>query len=192
MKYTISLSNKKLSKDNIPSFNLPMGKTCICAGQCRKFCYVKKQYRLYKNVKPSHENNYKFSKSTKFIDLMTQEIKLLQAKNNIKYFRWMSSGDVYSKEYFIKLCKIAKNVPNITFYLYTKSHKLVKSNLRYKPDNFVIIYSLGSKDDRHVDLKRDKHARVFEKHEKIDKSYHVANSSDLIALNNNKIALIKH
>jgi hypothetical protein len=53
------------------------------------------------------------------------------------------SGDFYSVEYFRKWLKIARKLPNIQFYAYTKSW-FIAQHLEELTDNFVIIFSLDN------------------------------------------------
>ena len=84
--------------------------------------------------------------------------------------------------------------PKVKFYAYTKSKKLFDL-VSGKPNNFVLIYSLGSKFDNLVDVNKDRHSKIFYSMEEMFKQGYInASSDDLLAINtnNNKIGLLIH
>lgn len=111
--------NSKLKKDGILGFGLPAGTTCPGAGACKGFCYAQKgNFKRFPNVAKSLDRNYELTKSPDFV---ASVVRHLAKKRSVKFVRWHTSGDVYNQEYLDKLTKIAELLPNITFYLYTKS-----------------------------------------------------------------------
>ena len=136
--------NRKLPKETL-IFNLPSGKTCPNSTKdCRKWCYAKKSERMYPNVLPYREQNLSYSKQLNFTDKMVSTIKkaIKNAKiHKPKQVRIHESGDFYNQYYFDKWVNVAKELPDVTFYAYTKNDNLITTN---KPDNFILILS---KDD---------------------------------------------
>jgi len=138
-KSILKAGNRKLDK-SVLIFNLPDAYTCPGASLgCLKFCYAK----------PAKSNNprataiaryarYLLTLRNDFVDIIVKELK---SKRTIKAVRIHESGDFYSTAYFRKWIEIAKQLPHITFYAYTKS-LFVLTLLEELPDNFVIIYSL--------------------------------------------------
>jgi hypothetical protein len=61
-----------------------------------------------------------------------------------KIVRIHSSGDFFSKEYFLAWCEVARINPNIIFFGYTKHLDFV---IAERPNNFYLQYSFGSHDD---------------------------------------------
>ena len=62
IKITITKGNKKLPKETL-NFSLPPEKTCPYAtSDCKKWCYAKKAYRQYPNVRKSWDENLILSK----------------------------------------------------------------------------------------------------------------------------------
>ena len=188
--------SSKLNQASIYEFNLPAYKTvenkvvCPFAKDCIKFCYAKKGSYTWKNTVKKYNNNYHLSKQDNFIDVIQDEIN---RKRKITHIRVHSSGDYYSPKYLNKWVKIAKNNPNNTYYSYTKSVSMVKA-LKNKPSNLKFIFSLGGKQDNLIDLKKDRHAKIFNNESELKKQGYInASNDDLKALTNNKkVGLIYH
>lgn len=128
--------NKKLPK-TIGIFNLPHGRTCPGAtAWCKQHCYTIKAERMYKAVLPYRERNFELSKSPDFVSRMVQEINA----GKFKCIRIHESGDFYNQEYLNKWKEIARALPGVTFFAYTKSYALL--NFKYMPRNFIIRASI--------------------------------------------------
>lgn len=157
-KFYFSKGNRKLNS-GILIWNLPRGKTCPCAGECKDYCYEIKTERIYKNVLPCREKNLKFSRKAEFV----KEIVAYLKKRKEKVVRIHSSGDFYSKEYFKKWREIARMCKEKIFFCYTKSFGLfnVFENL---PPNFIMIQSYGSTMDFKIDTNNNT-ARVIDHEE---------------------------
>ena len=57
---------------------------------------------------------------------------------------------------------IAKSNPQCTFYAYTKEVKMFKEDISNMiPNNFIVIYSYGGKQDHLIDRDNDRHSDVF-------------------------------
>ena len=136
--------NIKLPKQTL-IFNLPSGITCPnSTKECRKWCYAKKAERMYPNVLPHRISNLTASRKTTFVNKMIAEI--ISKQYNAKLYipnqvRIHESGDFYNQAYFNKWVRIAKKLPKMIFYAYTKNDTLMTIN---KPKNFILILS---KDD---------------------------------------------
>ncbi len=181
MKKTSKLTGKKTY-----DFALPAMSTCPFAGECKKYCYASKGSFMYPVVKAKHEANYQATKDKDFTVNMIEEIIMSEAE----CIRLHSSGDFYSREYFIKWRKIANALPHITFYAYTKS---LPHTTWYPPENLILLYSFGGTHDHIIDKKTDRHAIVIKKGESVPMDYAIANNNDHLALaSNKKIALLEH
>lgn len=66
--------------------------------------------------------------------------------------------------------------PEISFYAYTKSVKMVRRNIC--SPNFRPIFSLGGRQDNLIDLKRDRHARIFANKQELSAAKYVDGSKD--------------
>ena len=185
--------NGKLKKTSelhgvkIMNFDLIGGVTCPFAGECKKYCYNKKFYKLYKAVRPKRVDNFQKSQQARFSLEMLIEIIESQAT----HIRIHSDGDFYTREYLEKWIDLASALPHVVFYAYTKSHPLI-NGLDITLENFILIKSYGGTRD---DLIKpdDRHAKVFNTAEEVPSDYIIANDDDLLAIGENKkIALIKH
>lgn len=115
---TIGKGNMKLD-DSIGIFNLPAIKTCPNCKTCAKTCYARKAEIGHHGhiVLPCREKNLQASKLDSFVEDMVETI----TKSKVKVFRIHESGDFYSQEYADKWSEIAKRLPGVQFYTYTKS-----------------------------------------------------------------------
>lgn len=185
-------TNKRLFNFGIPAFKSSTGfKTCPKASACVAGCYAKAGAYLFSNVAKAFERRLEFVRSStdaEFISTLVTEIK----KSKVEVLRVHDSGDFFSKEYALRWFKVAETLPNVQFYAYTKQVKLFKGLTL--PANFIIIYSLGGTEDLSIDLKTDRHAKVFESEEELIAAGYVdAGNNDLIALGpETKIGLVYH
>jgi hypothetical protein len=132
---TISHGNGKISK-NCLIFNLP---TKVCNGenkQCKK-CYALKAEYLYPTVLPYRINNYNKSKSKKFVENISKQIK----SSKKKYFRIHEAGDFYSQIYINKWIEIIRNNPEKMFFAFTKKYRKFDFTEMEKLPNFNLIIS---------------------------------------------------
>ena len=191
-----SVTNSKLTKDNIASFNPPQGHTCPFAGECLKFCYAAKGNYRFANVKKKYVQNYEYSLHDNFINIVNDSIKALP---NVNFYRIHSSGDFYSVKYIKRWFKIMKLNKDKVFYAYTKSIQLFK-HLEL-PSNFVLIQSEGTKDDKKYLDKSKPFARIFNNASELNEAvtsgeYLDAHTNDLNAVKavvlGKNIALLKH
>lgn len=162
--------NEKLAKTsggfyNVVGFGLPADhtfldanlverNTCPGALACRAVCFAKQGRYVQKNVKGARAFNLAFTQSDGFVAGIIADLNRMRSVNTVRIH---DSGDFYSQEYFNKWCEIARALPRLTFYAYTKSLHL---DLDGAPDNFKVTQSLGGKHDASVDLSRP-HSRIF-------------------------------
>lgn len=71
------------------------------------------------------------------------------------------SGDFFTDNYLHAWLTIARAIPNVIFYAYTKEVRRLRAAAADAPPNFLWVYSLGGKEDHLVDRDRDRHADVF-------------------------------
>ena len=128
-------SNGKNAKlgNNVSILNLPPIKTCTNCSTCAGSCYANFRYR-YPNVKQRWDNNWEMTKSDKFVELSTTELKY-KATPIVRYHE---SGDFYSEEYIDKCFDLAVANPHISFFGYTKNKSALRLNALA---NVNIIYS---------------------------------------------------
>ena len=167
--------------------------TCPFADSCVKLCYANKGSYIWTNTKKAYEKRYLLSKDTElFKSKMTEAI----TRRKATHIRIHDSGDFYNFAYINIWFQIMREFPQVKFYAYTKS-KVLFDRLRPIdiPNNFILIYSLGSKFDNLVDVNKDRHSKIFYSMDEMYKQGYIdASSDDLIAINtnNNKIGLLIH
>ena len=148
-----------LPKSAVVAFNLPAGHTCPFADKCKSQAHritgkitdgQRVQYRCYAasvesrfpTVRKSVWHNFELLKGLD-TDAIA-ELILKSIPKSTKIVRIHSSGDFYSKAYFLAWVKVAESRSDIQFFAYTKGLQYVSAT---KPDNLSLIYSYGGKLD---------------------------------------------
>ena len=179
----MSKGNKKLKNTLI--FDLPAGKTCPMANECKSFvvmnakgktelkdgennifrCYAASQENQYPNVYKARKYNHDLilkslmndnGIKSNTIDLINKSIQKHITKN-IDKVRIHSSGDFFNGEYLRVWLSVARLNKNLKFYCYSKSLHLFGTNVSI-PDNFFLTASLSGKMDRLI------HAGYFKRY----------------------------
>lgn len=161
--------------------------TCPGAKACRGVCFAKQGgYRFPGTIK-AREHNLALTLSPGFVEMVVEDLSRKRAANTIRIH---DSGDFYSQGYFDKWCAIARALPHLTFFAYTKSLHL---NLSGAPDNLKVTQSLGGKHDALVNLRRP-HSRIFASHAARKRARYIdGNVSDAPAIQGLvKIGLVYH
>lgn len=172
---------------------LPDGRVvnvCPSAGACKNLCYARNGTYLFRNVREAHQRNLALTLDhlEEWRDQMISELsrKKFRPSGEPRFAddrdrlilddwtgRWLDqggaavrvhdSGDFYSDEYLDAWIEIARSVPDVLFYAYTKEVPRVKDRARAGdfPTNFRIILSLGGIHDHMIDGEEDRHAEVF-------------------------------
>lgn len=195
--------NEKLNKDNggiytIVGFGIPADynfqhngenmNTCPCALACRDVCYAKQGMYRFSNVINARKYNLDMSLQSDFVDNAISDLKRMRKVNTVRIH---DSGDFYNHEYYRKWCDIAKALPDIIFYAYTKTVNM--DLFSDKPDNLRITQSLGGKYDNLVQLNMP-HSRIFSTDEdRIAAGYIDGNVNDVPAIEGiTNIGLVYH
>lgn len=165
--------------------------TCPTALHCIGDCYVSQGYGYrMPNTRAKMEMNLGLSLSEYFEEDIYKSLKKYKKATHVRIH---DSGDFYSKEYLMRWLKIIRDNPKLTFYAYTKRISMFKAIKKYMPENFIIIFSFGGKEDHLIDTESDRHAMVFETKEKMPKEYINASDNDLLAIQGNKkVGLVYH
>jgi hypothetical protein len=196
---------KKTAKEfgvKIFNFSIPAGNdkktgkiTCPFAGPCLIDCYAKKGMYRFGNVERALSKRYEDSKKEDFVSRITSELAKVRPVKQI-YVRIHDSGDFYSPLYFAKWLEIARLNPSVRFYAYTKSHSFIRGNFNL-PENFDLIFSLGSTKDELINTETERHSKIFYSKEQMeregyfDASYLDINATKWITANK-KIGLLFH
>ena len=184
------------------NFSIPAGNdkasgkiTCPFAGSCLSLCYAKKGMYRFGNVERALSRRYEDSKKDDFVERINTELSKVKNGKQI-YVRIHDSGDFYSPAYFAKWLEIARLNPSVRFYAYTKSHSFIRGNF-VLPENFDLIYSLGSTRDELINQETERHSKIFKTAEEMqnagysDSSYLDINATKWVT-SNNKIGLLIH
>ena len=204
----LGTGNTKLKKTGaefgvkIFNFSIPAGNdkatgkiTCPFAGSCLSLCYAKKGMYRFGNVERALSKRYEASKQENFVSLITSELAKVKSGKQI-YVRIHDSGDFYSPAYFAKWLEIARLNPSVRFYAYTKSHSFIRGNFNL-PENFDLIFSLGSKNDELINQETERHSKIFQSMDEMsaagysDSSYLDLNATKWVTANH-KIGLLIH
>jgi hypothetical protein len=199
--------NTKLQKTakefnvRIFNFSIPAGNdkksgkiTCPFAGSCLKLCYAKRGMYRFGNVERALTKRYEASKEENFVELISNELSKVK-KDKQTYVRIHDSGDFYSPTYFQKWLEIARINPSVRFYAYTKSHSFIRGIKL--PENFDLIFSLGSKNDELINKDTERHSKIFYSSEEMqEQGYTDSSYLDIVATKwiteNHKIGLLIH
>jgi hypothetical protein len=189
----LSIGNSKLNKTSaskgyrVVGFGLPAVDTCPGASACKGICFATQGTYRFRAVRAVRADNLAASQGSSFVTDMVAAIRRRRSRNVVRVH---DSGDFYSQEYMDSWFAIARALPGKRFYAYTKSLHL---DFTGKPDNFMIIQSLGGKYDHLVDLTRS-HARIFATHDaRIAAGYVDGNETDIPAIEGvHKIGLVYH
>ena len=139
--------------------------TCPNAGVCAGFCYAKNGTYNFSNVKKSHIEKLELvlNNRVEWKRLMYEELSNKKYIN--KYIRIHDAGDFFSLDYALDWIEIAINNKQCIFYAYTKEVQMFKSIIL--PENFIVIYSFGGKQDNLIDKNKDRHSDVFSNYEEM-------------------------
>jgi len=202
MKYLLTNGNRELAKDGIFTWTLPAFSvrltdetpfvTCPNAGICASLCYARSGTFNFSNVRKAHLSKLEMvlNDLEGWRDQMVQELQAKRYRGG-KYVRIHDSGDFFSADYFLAWLYIAEKTPDVLFYAYTK--EVLMTKVYQLPENFVLIYSMGGKQDRFIDLEEDRHAEVFPSMDALlEAGYTDQEDSDILAatLPTNKIGIV--
>lgn len=183
--------------------------TCPQAGICAQFCYARNGTYLFPAVKAAHVSNLMryLDDPNKWQSEMIQELALPKFRGG-KWVRIHDSGDFFSDEYLESWLYIARVIPDVTFYCYTKEVSRFKRMVErtywsdtaspageqpYAPSNFKWLYSMGGKEDHLINTEVDRHAEVFPSKEALEAAgYFDQEESDILAVTapTNRIGIV--
>jgi hypothetical protein len=154
----LSKGNRKID-GSIGVWSLPAPKTCPGAGACYWYCNgFKVQKGLNGVVLISRQNNFIASLRSDFVERMVALIQSLK----VTAVRVHEAGDFYNKDYIRKWEEIARKLPNVRFFAYTKSLRFMPELLRLRAlPNFKLIFSYGGKLDKLINPAKDDYSRVI-------------------------------
>lgn len=111
----LTRGNKKLDR-SVGIFSLPAVQTCPNCKDCEASCYAKAEEDRWKSCYNLRQQNLALSHTLEFVNLMVNEI----IAKRFSIIRIHESGDFYNLEYLTKWFKIARALPGVRFYGYSK------------------------------------------------------------------------
>lgn len=157
-----ALGGKKIVAFNLPpDLNFTAGdgrtlNTCPGAAACRGVCYAKQGRMAMPAAVARRMENLTATQGPDFVPAFLTAL----IDSGADIVRVHDSGDFYSQQYLDAFFLIARCVPHVTFYAYTKSLHL---NWSKCPENFRMIQSEGGKHDDLIDPELP-HSRIFATH----------------------------
>jgi hypothetical protein len=140
-------------------------------------CYAASMEQQYDDLREKRWQNFDLLKaaesSDEQADLIVKSLTyFFDSEGKKDTVRIHESGDFYSGEYLQAWINVAKRMPSVTFYAYTKSLPFVKKlekDIGGLP-NFIITLSDGGHRDKDLDSIDIKEAKVFESPEELYKA----------------------
>jgi hypothetical protein len=120
---------------------------CITGGKLHKVkqsicsvCYALKGRYVFPNVLAAMEKRFSSLHHVLWEQAITY---LIRKREKSGFFRWHDSGDIQSENHLDMLCKVARNLPDITFWLPTREYSIVSGYMEKHsiPDNLTIRLS---------------------------------------------------
>jgi hypothetical protein len=186
----------------IPAFQSATGlKTCPNAGLCAAGCYARQGAYMFGNVKRAHEAKLALTQNEAFVGMIVADIEKWLKKRSVKNLkvRIHDAGDFYDVSYWNKWREVMllfQFEKRVSFYAYTKQVEMFQNETAAGrvPANFTLIYSFGGRQDRLIDMSRDRHSRVFETRAALKAAGYIdASHDDMLALGKNpKVGLCYH
>lgn len=149
----IAIGLSEPSKMPCCSYSIPI-KYCHTGGKLRKVegsvcwgCYAGKGWYRSGHVQSALERRYEALVHPRWVEAMVVLIRK-RNKGDKKYFRWHDSGDLQNEQHLANICEIAKQLPDIKFWLPTKEFKLVKDYFAKQevPANLTVRLSMPKVD----------------------------------------------
>ena len=113
--------------------------TCggVCDG-CKQYCYAMRDTTRYHNTCIPAQGENKLLAVNNIKKYFGQLVEFLtQNQKKVKVFRFHSSGEIPSFQYFLEMNKLAAKFPKVHFYCYTKRFNIL--------ENYTAIYGNVSK-----------------------------------------------
>lgn len=189
---------------------------CPNAGACAQLCYARSGTYNFSNVKAAHKRNLEFVMG-EWVEEMVSELRSKRyrpTRTKARYYdlidqfyltefqmNWLNwggkavrihdSGDFFTRDYFKQWLQVIEQTPDVFFYAYTKEVEMTKKF--QLPENLVLIYSMGGKQDHLVNKELDRHAEVFPSMEAlVEAGYVDQEASDILAalMPSNKVGIV--
>jgi hypothetical protein len=164
--------------------------TCPRAGACAGVCYAKQGQYVVGSTKAARARALAQTMTATFAADAIADLTRFE-RLGYRTVRVHDSGDFYSQSYLNAWYAIARALPGLKFYSYTKSlHLDLWSG---KPGNFQLVQSEGGKMDDAIDASKP-HSRIFSSHAaRRAMGYGDGSNTDTLAIRGHgKIGLVYH
>jgi len=189
---------------------------CPNAGSCGRVCYAKFGTYNFSNVKARHIQNLEYLlydgdqwEAQMLTEVRHKRMRYTGKPHDLPYDPkdawlkgWVQSGgkavrihdagDFYSNEYLDRWTSIARKVPQVLFYAYTKEVAMILER-KDIPINMRIVFSYGGKQDHLINREQHRHADVFPTVQALEEvGYWNQEENDLLAVvaPTNKIGIV--
>lgn len=187
--------NRELRREGIFNWTLPAWagrlpdgrtyNTCPAAGACAQVCYARHGTYRWPVVIAKHQRNL-----TRVLDDlprwqadMVAELGAARFRGG-RFVRVHDAGDFFADDYLEAWLAVARAVPDVTFYAYTKEvDRFRRLVVGRAPANFLWVFSYGGREDPLIDPTVDRVADVFPDEAAIAAAgYSSQEASDLLAV----------
>ena len=134
-----SYGNRKTGA-NVPSVSLIPVEDCPNCKVCKNGCYDVRNVCFQTTVQKSRANNSAIFHADP--DRYFREIEA--GCKFLRFFRWHVGGDMVTRSYFLNVVRIAENIPQCEFLIFTKLYGVVNKWLaegNKLPSNLHLIFS---------------------------------------------------
>ena len=125
-----------------PAKDCKMGsKLAKLEGTICSICYARKGRYVFPVVQKAMEKRKSVIYKPEWVPMMTDLIRIKERKG---FFRWHDSGDIQSVTHLKKIAQIARNLPDIVFWLPTREYAFVRQYMEQYgafPDNLTVRLS---------------------------------------------------
>ena len=181
--------------------------TCPNAGPCAQFCYARNGTYRFSNVLAAHTRNLQMYLDDReaWKQALIQELSRSKFRPNGNprdlgqiEDKWLSrwalhggaavrihdSGDFFSQTYLHDWLEIARSIPDVLFYAYTKEVAMFRETPAVdEVTNFRYLFSTGGLQDHLIDQDSDRHADVFPTLQAMEQAgYESQDENDLLAI----------
>jgi hypothetical protein len=124
---------------NIPAWECKTGKILMkVKGSTCASCYAMKGRYVFTTTKNALYRRFATITQNFWVEAMTLSIAIFE---NSGYFRWHDSGDIQDLQHLDNIVQIAKNLPEVKFWLPTREYKFVSDYKNEVPENLTIRLS---------------------------------------------------
>lgn len=154
----------------VVAFDILAGYSCPAASICQSWaqkdgsvklgkhaqfvCYAAKLEGAYPNSRRAHEHNFNLiiemlrepDGDMRLADMLERDLRLL----NPGIVRIHSSGDLFSAKYARAWVEVARRMPDVIFFGYTKVYSSYRMVTDVRLPNLGFAFSIGGRDDKFV------------------------------------------